>query len=81
MRLAAFVLALLAASPAGAEPLLHPMFGDHAVLQRDRPLRLYGRARPGSMVHVRLGEARATARVSAGGQWNAALPAMAAGGP
>jgi hypothetical protein len=24
--------------------LLHPMFGDHAVLQRDRPITLYGAA-------------------------------------
>ncbi|HWX89473.1 MAG TPA: hypothetical protein VNY75_04155, partial [Rhizomicrobium sp.] len=81
MKLAAFVLALLAASPAGAQSLLHPMFADHAVLQRDRPIPVYGQAHPGAEISVQLGTARVTARASAAGQWSARLPAMAAGGP
>jgi hypothetical protein len=81
MRQAAFALALLAASPAGAEPLLHPMFADHTVLQRDKPIRIYGQARPGTEVSLRLGDTNTTARASAGGEWTATLPAMAGGGP
>jgi sialate O-acetylesterase len=81
MRFAALVIALLAASPAAAEPLLHPMFNDHAVLQRDQPIRLYGSAPAGTEIRVQLGTASITAQATAGGQWSASLPAMTAGGP
>ncbi len=81
MKLAAIALGLLAASPAAAQPLLHPMFADHAVLQRDRPIHVYGAAHPGAEVSVHMGTTDATARASASGQWTATLPAKAAGGP
>ncbi len=85
MKLAAFAFALpwalLAASPAAAAPLLHPMFQDHAVLQRDQPIRIYGQAPRGAEINIQLGEARSTARASSTGQWSAVLPAMTAGGP
>ncbi|MEO8077430.1 MAG: sialate O-acetylesterase [Acidobacteriota bacterium] len=68
--------------PAPAGPhLLHPMFQDHAVLQRDRPITLYGESAPGAAVTVTLGSARAQARAGADGQWSTSLPALAAGGP
>src|SRR5882757_4535336 len=81
MNIRALVLALLLSSPAAAQTLLHPMFADHAVLQQGQPIRIYGQARPGSEVSVRLGNASATAHAAAGGQWSAILPAMPAGGP
>jgi sialate O-acetylesterase len=81
MKFAAVVFGLLAASPALAAPLLHPMFADHAVLQRDQPIPVYGQARPGAEINVRLGSATATARATASGQWNVTLPAITAGGP
>src|SRR5689334_878959 len=81
MRLAAVAVALLAATPAWSAPLLHPMFADHAVLQRGQPIRVYGQAKPGSEIRIELGNQSALARANAGGQWNATLPAMAEGGP
>ena len=72
---------LLAAVPAEAAALLHPMFADHAVLQRDQPIPVYGQAKPGAEVSVQLGNAKATAHADKDGQWRAALPAMPAGGP
>jgi len=81
MNIRALVLALLLSSPAAAQTLLHPMFADHAVLQQGQPIHIYGQARPGSEVSVRLGNASATAHAAAGGQWSAILPVMAAGGP
>ena len=81
MKWTAFALVLLAASPAEAQSLLHPMFADHAVLQRDRPIPVYGQAHPGAEISVQLGEARVMARASATGQWAATMPAMPAGGP
>ena len=68
-----------AATP--ATPLLAAIFGDHAVIQRDRPIALWGRAAPGTAVAVELDGRRAVVRADAAGRWEASLPAMPAGGP
>src|SRR4029453_2729602 len=72
--------ALLSAVPARAQ-LLHPMFQDHAVLQRDRPIKIYGGTAPGATVTVTIGRAPARAQAGPDGRWTATLPSMAAGGP
>ena len=63
--------------------LFSPMFQDHAVLQRDRPIRLYGRAAPGDEVTLSLSGEGATAsgRADERGRWSATLPPQHAGGP
>jgi sialate O-acetylesterase len=77
-----WVLALGNIGAARAQtPLMDALFVDHAVLQRDRPIDVYGHAAAGEEVTVTLGEARANARADAQGRWNARLPAVAAGGP
>ena len=81
MKSVAFAIALLAATPAWGAPLFHPMFADHAVLQRGQPIRLYGQAKAGSEIRVELGGQSAVARADSGGQWNATLAAMSEGGP
>jgi sialate O-acetylesterase len=85
MRLIFTVTALALATSASAQTpsaeLLHPMFQDHAVLQRDRPVPVYGQAAPNTTVTVSLGPDRVQARAGADGQWRAELPAMPAGGP
>lgn len=81
MKFLLVTFALLAAAPAGAATLLHPMFADHAVLERDRPIPVYGVARPGADVILEMGSARASAHADKNGQWRATLPAMPAGGP
>ncbi|HQR91459.1 MAG TPA: hypothetical protein PLH31_19740, partial [Caulobacter sp.] len=45
-------LAALLASPAAAQDLLNALFSDHAVVQRDRPLPVFGTATPGEAVTV-----------------------------
>jgi sialate O-acetylesterase len=67
-------------APAGPE-LLHPMFQDHAILQRDRPIKIYGDTAPRADVTARLGAATLNTRAGADGHWSATLPAMPAGGP
>ncbi len=82
LRAGPWLLALLLAAPAYAdEPLLHAMFRDHAVLQRDRPIRVYGHAAPGEVVRVSLGAATSAARADTLGRWSATLPPLGAGGP
>ncbi|WP_374012585.1 sialate O-acetylesterase [Pseudoxanthomonas koreensis] len=83
--LAAAVLVAAPWLPALAQqapaPLLHTMFQDHAVLQRDQPLRVWGLAPPGETVRIELAGRSASARAGADGRWQAALPALEAGGP
>jgi sialate O-acetylesterase len=75
---------VLAASPAMAAPdapLLARIFNDHAVLQRGRPIVLWGKAAAGAAVTATLDGHTATGRADRAGRWQATLPAMAAGGP
>lgn len=64
-----------------AVPLLHPLFQNHAVLQRDRPIPVWGQATPGETVSVTLAGQQARARANADGHWQATLPPLSAGGP
>jgi sialate O-acetylesterase len=63
------------------QPLMDALFVDHAVLQRDRPIDVFGHAAAGEAVNVTLGAANATARADAQGRWLVQLPALPAGGP
>lgn len=69
------------AAEQGDAPLLHAMFQDHAVLQRDKPIRIWGRARPTAEVRIALAGKKARARADGEGRWEAQLPALKAGGP
>lgn len=68
-------------APTTAPPLLHALFQDHAVLQRDQPIRVWGHAPPGQLVQVALAGKRVQARADRQGDWQAQLPALPAGGP
>ena len=56
-------------------------FSDHMVLQRDRPIRVWGTAEPGATVAVQLAEQRVSASADANGRWRAELKPQRAGGP
>lgn len=75
----------LLASPAVAQgqgrALLHAMFQDHAVLQRDQSIHVWGKAPAGTEVKLGLAGATSRARADSNGRWQAQLPAMKAGGP
>ena len=78
---AAALAALLPAGAAEAAPVLHPLFSDHAVLQRERPIAIWGRADPGERLTLTFGPSRAAAVAGKDGAWRAELPALPAGGP
>ena len=69
------------AAAASPPPSMGPLFTDHAVLQRDRPIDIHGQAVPRADVTVTLGSVSASARADDAGRWNARLPAQPAGGP
>ena len=78
----ALALALSFVAPAYADaPLLSPMFQDHAVLQRDQPIAVWGVADAGDTVSVSLNGHTASARADRSGHWRTNLPALATGGP
>jgi sialate O-acetylesterase len=79
---AAAALLLAASTPASAAaPLLDALFQDHAVLQRGRPIPVWGAAKPGAAVAVTLANVSARATAGADGHWHASLPELPAGGP
>ncbi len=79
--LVALGLGLLAARPVQAEITLPQLFSEGAVVQRDRPLPVWGWATPGARIDVSLDGRRADATAAADGRWRVELPAHAAGGP
>ena len=71
----------LGLSPALAEVRLPRVFGAHMVLQREKPIIIWGWAQPNETVTVRLATAQVRVQANPRGEWKATLPAMEAGGP
>ena len=61
--------------------LLHPIFRDRAVLQRDRPMEMWGWAAGNAEVEVSFAGVREVVRAESSGRWSATLPPMPEGGP
>ncbi|MBA3707593.1 MAG: 9-O-acetylesterase [Planctomycetes bacterium] len=74
------VLASLAAAEP-ERPLLHTLFTDHAVLQRDAMVPIWGWTTPGTAVHVTMDAVAADAVADEGGRWLARIGPFSAGGP
>lgn len=78
------LLAVLLTHCAGAADAQRPSlelgspFLDHAILQRDMPVPIWGWARPGSTVSVAFGEQTKTARADARGTWRVELDPLKA---
>lgn len=71
---------VLAAPRAHAEVKPNVLFSDGMVLQRDRPVPVWGTAADGEEVTVELAGHKAVAKAE-GGKWRAMLPALEPGGP
>ena len=77
----AVALSFMPIAQAADAPLLARIFGNHVVLQRDRPINVYGNARAGEEVTVTLSGATLRTTADASGRWRIAMPALPAGGP
>ena len=80
--------ALAADSPAAPEAAKPPatlrlpnIFTRHMVVQRDRPLPIWGHAAPGETITAAVGTISQQTKADAQGQWRLTLPAQPAGGP
>ena len=65
-------------APLHADVRLPSLIGDHMVVQRGKPIRLWGWADAGEQVTASFGDASATATADTAGQWQLSLPARAA---
>lgn len=71
-------LALGLVARLGADVVLAPLFRDGAILQRDKPLPVWGRATPGEAVRVEFAGRSVAGTASEDGRWKVVLPALAA---
>ena len=78
---AAFLLSVILASSLWGELRLPALFTDHMVLQRGKPIHLWGWAEPGEAITVGIGENRAETLADERGRWRVMLTTMDAGGP
>ena len=56
-------------------------FSDHLVLQREKPINIWGTTNAGERISVTLGNAQKSTRTDKNGKWSVSLPPMQAGGP
>ncbi|WAC49874.1 beta galactosidase jelly roll domain-containing protein [Asticcacaulis sp. SL142] len=75
------IATLSVAAPAEAQVAFDHIFNDHAVLQRDTPVKVWGRAAANAPVTVELAGASVPVTADAKGEWAVTLPATKAGGP
>lgn len=69
---------LLLASPASASLTIAPVFTDHAVIQRNAPVPIWGTATPGQHVVVKFGSQSVATTADADGTWRLDLASMEA---
>ena len=75
------VSGILAFWTASAEVTVNGLFSDHMVLQRGKPIAVFGTADSGEAVTVRLNNREAKTKTGKDGRFLVMLPAMQAGGP
>jgi len=81
---ALFAIALCASlfATGGTErPFVSPVFGEHMVLQRGKPNRIWGWTQPGAEVRIEVAGQTAKATAAADGRWQAEFTPPPAGGP
>jgi sialate O-acetylesterase len=78
-----FLAAMLISAPgmASAQPRLAEIFTDHAVLQRDKPVRVWGTADAGAAITLSVAGQSQTAQADGQGRWSVTLSPLPAGGP
>jgi sialate O-acetylesterase len=76
-----FMLLALLPLPVRADVTLAPLFTDHAVLQRDKPVPVWGRAAPGEDVTVSFRDQTVKATADPDGRWIVRLQTLKPGAP
>ena len=72
------ILLCLGIATASAELKVANIFGNHMILQRDRPLPIWGTSTPGDSVTVSFAGQKVTTKADAQGAWTTTLQPLAA---
>lgn len=72
---------ILIATSVQAQLRLPSYFSDHAVLQRNQPVRLWGWSSPGSKVSITIASTHYSVKTASDSIWRVELPGKPAGGP
>lgn len=75
------LFSLFCSFAAMAEIQLPRLVSDGMVLQRDKPIRIWGRANPRELIRVQFRQQTKSAKADAQGQWTVMLSPESAGGP
>ncbi|HEY3418827.1 MAG TPA: sialate O-acetylesterase [Armatimonadota bacterium] len=81
MKQLTLLMLLCALVPGWATVSVPSLFADHMVVQREKPIAVWGNAAAGERVTVTLAGAQAAATADRQGRWLVRLPALPAGGP
>ncbi|KAA0992931.1 sialate O-acetylesterase [Dyadobacter aurulentus] len=81
MKLLYFALLFLIQTSAFAQVKLARLFSDHVVLQRQKPIPVWGWAKAGEKVKVNLAGQSVDVKADKSGRWMATFKALEAGGP
>ena len=84
MKFPAILIALVFTAAARAQselPFLSPVFGDHMVLQRDKPNTIWGWTKPATEVRLELGDRGIQTVAGDDGRWEIRFDPPPAGGP
>ncbi|HMO12815.1 MAG TPA: sialate O-acetylesterase [Pirellulaceae bacterium] len=76
-----FTTEAIAYNPWDGNIRLPKIFSDHMVIQRGKPIKVWGAARPNEELTVSLNDHKQKATADAQGRWRVILPKMDAGGP
>jgi sialate O-acetylesterase len=57
------------------------VFGNHMVIQRDKPVRIFGTGNVGDAINIKLSKYNCRTTVDGNGRWLAEVPALKSGGP
>ena len=79
--LSCLVLLALASPHGHADVSVPTLFSDHMVLQRDKPVHIWGWADPGEAIGLELAGNMQQTVADDSGEWKLTLPAVSAGGP
>ncbi len=76
MKIPFIVIFVLLYSNSFSQLHLSAIFNDHMILQRDKPLKIWGAANSGDDVTVLIGEKKGSAVADKNGRWLITLPAF-----
>jgi sialate O-acetylesterase len=81
MKLSLSIFLILFYSKSFSQLHISAIFSDHMILQRDKPLKIWGAAGGGETIFVTLGQIKASTLADKNGKWLITLPAFSSGGP